>query len=261
MKNKENIKKEKPNTQPKKTSSSSFVKGVIFGLIFGLISMIIIIAFVFWVSKTTSRHLDTEEPMPYEMYDKGEPAVYKPVIYLYPTKKQQVEVKLFYKGEIFADYPEYDKKLNGWSVTAYPDGKIVNNKDGVEYSYLFWEGKSDEKTNWDLSKGFIVKGSDTKEFLQEKLAEIGLTPKEYNEFIVYWFPKMQGNKYNLIHFAGKKYTDSAKLSITPKPDSVLRVFMVFKALDDKNIAVEPQKFQKFDRKGFSVVEWGGSEVE
>jgi hypothetical protein len=37
---------------------------------------------------------------------------------------------------------------------------------------------------------------------------------------------MQDNKYNLIHFSGKKYTDSAPLTITPKEDSMLRVFMV-----------------------------------
>ncbi|MDD3302679.1 MAG: hypothetical protein PHN31_03910 [Candidatus Gracilibacteria bacterium] len=98
------------------------------------------------------------------------------------------------------------------------------------------------------------------EFLQEKLAQIGLTPKEYNEFIVYWYPKMQNNKYNLIHFAGKEYTDSAPLEITPKPDSILRVFMVYKPLKEY-ITIPEQKISTFERKGFSVIEWGGSELE
>jgi hypothetical protein len=87
-----------------------------------------------------------------------------------------------------------------------------------------------------------------------------MTPKEYNEFIVYWYPKMMNNKYNLIHFATDKYTDSAPLNITPKPDSMLRVFMVMKALDEK-IKIKPQTFKKFERKGFAVVEWGGSEIK
>ncbi len=184
----------------------------------------------------------------------------KPVIYLYPTKKQDVEVKLDYKGEIFADYPKYNEELKGWRVLAYPSGKLINYTDGKEYSYLFWEGRPSEKIEWDLSTGFVVRGKDTKEFLQKTLSQIGLTPKEYNEFIVYWFPKMQDNVYNLIHFAHEKYTDSAPLTITPKPDSMLRVFMVFKPLE-KPVEIKEQKLEHFERKGFSVVEWGGSEMK
>ena len=71
---------------------------------------------------------------------------------------------------------------------------------------------------------------------------------------------MQDNKYNLIHFAGKNYTDSAKLSIDPKEDSMLRVFMVWKKLD-KKIEIPEQKIEKFNRKGFAVVEWGGTELK
>ena len=89
---------------------------------------------------------------------------------------------------------------------------------------------------------------------------MGLTPREYNEFIVYWFPKMQNNKYNLIHFADKTYTDTAPLKITPKPDSILRVFMVYKPLN-KPISIKKQKIKPFKRKWFTVIEWGGSELK
>lgn len=192
---------------------------------------------------------------------KNEPIlIKKPVIYLYPQEKQNVKVQLNYQGEIIADFPNYDKQIKGWFVTAYPDGKIINHKDNNEYSYLFWEGKPEKPINWDLSEGFIVKGEDIKEFLQSKLAQIGLTPKEYNEFIVYWFPLMQDNKYNLIHFAGEQYTNIAPLAITPKPDSTLRVFMVYKPLEE-SIEIKEQKLETFNRKGFSVIEWGGTEAE
>ena len=184
----------------------------------------------------------------------------KPLIYLYPKKKQDIQVKLNYNGKIIADYPNYDEKLKGWSVTAYPDGKIINHSDSQEYSYLFWEWKPENKIDWDLSKGFIVKGEYTKDFLQKTLPKIGLTPKEYNEFIVYWFPLMQNNKYNLIHFAGEQYTNYAPLTINPKPDSILRVFMVYKSLE-KPIEIEEQEIKFFERKGFSVVEWGWTKVE
>lgn len=80
---------------------------------------------------------------------------------------------------------------------------------GKEYSYLFWEGISDAE--YDMSRGFVVKGEDTAEFLQEILTKLGLTPREYNEFIVFWLPKMQQNPYNLITFQEKCYTDSAVL--------------------------------------------------
>ncbi len=184
----------------------------------------------------------------------------KPVIYLYPLQKQDVNVQLDYQGKIIADYPKYDEATKGWKVVAYPDGHLINYADNQEYSYLFWEGLPSEPVNWDLSTGFVVKGGDVREFLQQTLQKIGLIPKEYNEFIIYWYPKMKDNKYNLIHFAGEQYTETAPLMITPKPDSRLRVFMVFKPLD-KKIEIEPQTIQTFERKGFTVIEWGGTEIK
>ena len=179
----------------------------------------------------------------------------KPVIYLYPTSEQTVSVELDYKGKLTCTYPEYN---SGWKVKAQPDGTLTNLSDNREYSYLFWEGISNKK--WDMSKGFVVKGSETKDFLQEKLEYLGLTPREYNEFIVYWLPIMQENKYNLITFAGKDYEEIAPLNITPKPDSILRVMMVFKPLN-KPLKVEEQELKSFVRKGFTVVEWGGTQVD
>ena len=87
-----------------------------------------------------------------------------------------------------------------------------------------------------------------------------MTPREYNEFIVYWLPKMQDNPYNLISFQSEAYTDAAKLDIDPTPDSVLRVFMAWKPLHRPQ-NIEPQTFTPFARDGFTVVEWGGCEVK
>ena len=141
-----------------------------------------------------------------------EPDEAKPVIYLYPESKQEIEVKLDYAGELTCTYPEYK---NGWDVVAYPDGTLVDNATGEEYSYLFWEGNSD--TEYDLSKGYVIAGEDTAKFLEEKLAELGLNRTEANEFIVYWLPKMQSNLYNLITFQNDIYTNLAKLEINDPP--------------------------------------------
>lgn len=195
-------------------------------------------------------------------YEDGVPdGIAKPVLYLYPDKKIDVSVKLSLKDAVFScTYPDYGK---GWNVKAYPSGKLINKTDKREYSYLYWELDSDMK--FDFSKGFVVRGKDTAAFLQKTLAEMGLKPKEYNEFIVYWLPQMQNNEYNLISFQGATYTDNVKLKIAPEPDSVLRVNMAYKPLTAKQAAkvkktLKPQTFPRFERKGFTVVEWGGEEI-
>lgn len=199
---------------------------------------------------TTTTETTTEKPIA------TTPPVYdKPVIYLYPEEETDVAVKLDFNGDLICTYPDYG---DGWQVTAYPDGRLIDKATGKEYSYLFWEGVSD--VEYDMSRGFVVKGEDTAAFLQETLAEIGLTPREYNEFIVYWLPKMQENPYNLITFQTDVYTDNAKLTISPEPDSMLRVFMAYKALEEK-IEIEAPVFEPFVRDGFTVVEWGGTEIK
>jgi hypothetical protein len=206
----------------------------------------LLIAFCFSACKTNK-----PKPQPEPEPDK------KPVIYLYPEKEEDVSVKLEFKGKITCTYPEYQE---GWKVKAKPDGTLLNYNDNREYSYLFWEGVDDYK--WDFTKlsGFIVKGEDTRSFLQNTLSNLGLTSKEYNEFIVYWLPQMQKNKFNFIHFAAEEYTTRAKLTIEPKPDVILRVFMVYMPLE-KEILIPKQEIKSVERHGFTVVEWGGCAVK
>ena len=177
----------------------------------------------------------------------------KPVIYLYPETETDVTVTLDYDGELTTTYPAY---VNGWHVTAHPDGTLTD-ASGMDYNYLYWEGITG--TQYDFSKGFVVSGEDTAAFLESSLADLGLTRREANEFIVYWLPLMEGNAYNLISFQTDAYTDSARLTVIPEPDTVLRVFMAWKALDEP-IEIEPQELTAPDRDGFVIVEWGGCQV-
>ena len=160
----------------------------------------------------------------------------KPVIYLYPEETMDVCVSLSYGGTLTTTYPKYDETTD---------------------SYLFWEGTSN--IDYDLTHGYVVKGADTAAFLQSTLSRMGLLPREYNEFIVYWLPYMEQNPFNLITFQTEAYTENAQLTIVPKPDSVLRVFMAFRALDAW-MDVEAPILPQFERTGFTVVEWGGCEV-
>jgi hypothetical protein len=182
----------------------------------------------------------------------------KPVIYLYPEEEQEVTVQLDFEGQLVTTYPEIDEEIGGWDVIARPDGTLTDVRDGHEYSYIFWNGVSSSFVP-QFDEGFVVRGEDTVEFLQAKLAEIGLRPYEYNEMIVYWLPYMEHHRYNLIHFAGTEYTDIARMTITPEPDSLLRVFMVFRELESP-VSIPEQTFEPFVREGFTAVEWGGSEI-
>ena len=126
---------------------------------------------------------------------------------------------------------------------------------------MYWEGYINIKP--DLSRGFCVKGEDTAEFLENALAQLGLNDKEADDFITYWLPEMIGNKYNVITFQTKEYEDAASLSVSPKPDTVIRVYMLWYSYD-KQVSIRPQDLTTInptERKGFTVVEWGGEEYK
>ena len=177
----------------------------------------------------------------------------KPVIYLYPEEETAVTVGLDYSGTLTCTYPAAQDGV--WTVTASPDGTL-RDEEGQEYSYLFWEGT--RAASYDFSEGFCVSGADTAAFLEEALSSLGLNRREANEFIVYWLPQMEQNPYNLISFQAEAYTDHARLEISPRPDSVLRVFMAWKALDEP-VELPAQTLPAFVRTGFTVVEWGGAD--
>lgn len=177
----------------------------------------------------------------------------KPVIYLYPEAETDVSVLLDYSGRLTCTYPAYRE---GWHVTASPDGTLTD-ASGQTYNYLYWEGIGTEK--YDFSRGFCVSGADTAAFLEDALSKLGLTRREANEFIVYWLPRMEQNPYNLIAFQGDAYTESARLTVTPTPDTLIRVFMAFRPLSEPT-PIEPQALSAPARTGFTVVEWGGAEI-
>ena len=145
------------------------------------------------------------------------------------------------KGHLFA--PE-DCVFNSFSPRTSP-GKIFSLR------------KNTSKTN--MNDGFVVKGEDTIEFLEEKLEILGLNEKEAEEFIIYWLPQMEKNKYNYIRFeTQEEINKNMPLEITPVPDTVIRINMEWKALEEA-IKVKEQVLEEAPkRNGFTVVEWGGT---
>lgn len=181
-------------------------------------------------------------------------AAYKPVIYLYPEEETAVSVHLILDGRLTCTYPAYN---DGWKVTALPDGTLID-VGGQTYNYLYWEGET--YAQYDLSKGFCVKGKDTAAFLEDALDRLGLTRREANEFIVYWLPLMEQNPYNIISFQTDLYANAAQLAVDPAPDTLIRVFMAWKAAEEPVVLPE-QELTAPERNGFTVVEWGGTEIK
>lgn len=179
--------------------------------------------------------------------------VKKPVIYIYPKEKIDVNVKIEFKGELTHTYPKYIE--SGWQVTAFPDGKLLGSN-GKEYYALFWEGNPTYKIN--PKNGNLVSGEQTVTFLENSLEILGLNYKEANEFIMFWLPQLENNPYNFIHFSTDEYEESAKLEIKPKPETLIRIMMVVVPLSEP-IEFEIQDILKLQkkRKGYTVVEWGG----
>ena len=182
---------------------------------------------------------------------------YKPIIYLYPTEEKEVLVELKSADKLTCSYPEYEA---GWNVIAKPNGDLQDLKTGRNLYSLYYENEN--VVDFDIENdGFIVKGEDIASFLEEKLAILGLTEREANEFIIYWLPVLQENKYNYIRFATEaEINQNMPLNITPTPDTTVRVLMTYKGLEEP-IEVEEQILVTPERNGFVAVEWGGTEIK
>lgn len=185
------------------------------------------------------------------MNDKYAPAVEcgKPVIYLYPEKSTQISVKV--GADITKSEPAYN---GGWNVLASKDG-VLKSKDGI-FPYLFWEG-----TGWgeypQISSGSIVKSSDVGSTIANQLNTIGLNDKEINDFKDFWLPKMPATAYvRLTWLLNDQMDKLAPLQVSPKPETSIRVFLDFTGVNAP-YSIEKQTLPHIERKGFTLVEWGG----
>ena len=149
-------------------------------------------------------------------------------------------------------YPKFNKENNTWNVHAKPNGEIIIND--KTYPYLFWEAQSYLKV--EINEGFIVKDEDAENFLEEKLKIFGLNDKESTDFITFWLPILLDNKLSVCTFQTKEYYENFELNIEPKPDTLIRIFLFIKKVNTP-IAIKEQKLEKIERRGYTVVEWGG----
>lgn len=187
----------------------------------------------------------------------------KPVIYLYNDEVLSCTVQINPFGQFTFTYPEYN---DGWEVVVKPD--VGLSVEGKVYPYLFWEASSPGlfyDVNQGTMEGFFIATDTAVDFLDHQLSLLGLNSTEKTDFITYWGPELQKEPYALIQFSVDEdyQKDIAALKITPHPESSRRVFMLYSGLSEPNPGVElvTPSWSSFERKRFTLVEWGGTEID
>jgi hypothetical protein len=180
----------------------------------------------------------------------------KPVVYVYPEFDTWINISLGIKGKMIFSYPKYK---DGWKFIAHPSGKLETN--GREFDYLFWDGlKSDDDWRYDKQEGFIVDSDSLIPFFENILPILGMNARETQDFITYWVPRMKKNESNYVHFLlGSQCEQVATMNIIPTPESLIRVYMLW-GNAEKEQGVKGQTISPLKRKGYTVVEWGGTEI-
>ncbi|KAJ7587362.1 hypothetical protein C8J56DRAFT_941774 [Mycena floridula] len=236
----------------------------------------------------------------------------KPVIYLEAPVELDVSVNLslIKQWKFSAIYPVVPVKSDAhcetinWEVRTKKDGSLNEKRTGLGVSYLYWEAETNT-TLGDSSPAPLVMSAaadqvepflplsasvesknsvllslkDLPSYLNRTLLALGLHTEARTSFITYWLPSF--NKFPLIalRFVPQaSYEQAAPLDISPAPDVVTRVFMLFRGIKELDVSewkesielarAEPSfwcqvigvdlALQKQDV--FKVLEWGGMEV-
>lgn len=174
--------------------------------------------------------------------------VKKPALYLYPAKTTRIEVHLSPEGKVIRTIPDYNHR---WRVMVREDGLI----DG-RYRYLFYEAALDKKIELPRH-GWSVRHDDLGDWFDNHLREMGLNRTEANDLKEYWIGNLPDSPFYTIRLIEPSVVNKRLgLKIDPKPDRLLRVLLSFTP-SDKAMEIKAPKLDRFRRKGFTAVEWGG----
>ncbi|KAJ0364091.1 hypothetical protein COL26b_012634 [Colletotrichum chrysophilum] len=235
----------------------------------------------------------------------------KPAIYLMSPAKLSavtVDVTLTKHWEFSILYPIVEptilsgKSSAKWQVSVSPDGTLETleaSGPNLECSYLLWEAKAvagdsiapELLFNFPFNpqrpllcfKGptaLILSFDDFLPYLEKVLQTLTLTPAMRTELIVYWLPKFmkirdRGQDIAFDFVPQSDFQKVAHLEIEPRPDTVARVFLIFRgafkqthgqktlaeleAIDwSARIGIDVAGMK--DTSTFRALEWGGMEV-
>lgn len=178
----------------------------------------------------------------------------KPVIYLYPPADEKVHVAITPKGILAKTIPPYPPA--GWDVLAHTDGTVtVNNQ---TYPYLYYEAKiPDNELPVNTKTGYVSSYADLSTLFTSLLPQLGLNATEASAFSTYWLHALPHAPYYFISIVPQDVLDFiSPLSISPTPDSILRVTLHFEPLDHP-IPVSSPVLSSVKRGKFHITEWGG----
>ncbi|KAJ7138842.1 hypothetical protein C8R46DRAFT_1200928 [Mycena filopes] len=237
----------------------------------------------------------------------------KPVIYLYSPAEIDATVALTLTREwsFSVIYPVVPTKIPSfnagqrieWNVRTHLDGTLTETNTSLDVAYLFWEAHTNhgipasppaspvlELENYstesfspltsDLSPAdsVLIAVDSITPYLDKVLLALGLHTEARTSFITYWLPSFLKHKHVVLRFVPQAaYKASAALDISPAPDVVTRVFMLFKGITDdvldgwseadavndgerwrQVVGVDVERTA--DATLFRVLEWGGMEV-
>ncbi|KAG1838522.1 hypothetical protein DFJ58DRAFT_749242 [Suillus subalutaceus] len=230
----------------------------------------------------------------------------KPVIYLYSPFDIDASVKLSLIPEwsLSVIYPIVTTGDHGhhleWNVHTHQDGSLTEHNSGLDVSYLFWEAETNVQafprspaskpqpvdtfnpisSSLDDMDSIVIPVDKATVYLDKSLKVLGLHTEARTSFITYWLPSILKHECIALRFVPQAaYERAASLRISPQPDVVTRIFMLFKGIckehlgnwanaqmqAEKDVAwwvdivgVDPARAG--DATLFRVLEWGGMEI-
>ncbi|QRV96145.1 polyubiquitin-C [Ceratobasidium sp. AG-Ba] len=239
----------------------------------------------------------------------------KPVIYLFPPAPLfgvDVHLSLPEACKFSTLYPptpihstQCGAEYVNWTVDAKSDGILFDQGTRREVSYLFWEASTKPRFSFTppvsrpgsptqelsifdpgypvitLSNGVVLPVAKVTSYIDDTLIALGLHTEARSSFITYWLPDLQHHKFIALRFLPQsEYEAAVPLSISPSPDVVTRVFMVFRGVKEADVTLWSEAQSKSaenpvfwrdivgvdlvkaqNSELFRVVEWGGMEVK
>ncbi len=172
-------------------------------------------------------------------------AAKKPNLYLYPDSSMAVDVRLLNPSAIVASDPVHGG--DGWRVTASPGG-MLRTAAGPR-DFLFYEVAWDPR-RFQVEEGWCVDGAQAQASMEDAMRQLGFSGAEIADFEAAWDGVFPAYPRVTVY---PQFSDLARLSITPAPDSFLRAwFYVVPGCRSPHHAELPS----FAPRGFVATEWG-----
>ena len=196
----------------------------------------------------------------------------QPVVYLFPPQalpEVTVSIHLVPQWSFTHIYPLVNPKQEAdgrqaitWTVSASPDGSLVEKDTGLELSYLFWEASANHAAplspplslvdsttltaalasrhdhdyfdpaypllDPDSPTAVLLPFATLLPYLDNVLKTLTLHTAARNDFITYWLPALAKHPFVALRFLPQPvYERAAELLVHPTPDIVTRVMMLF----------------------------------